>query len=99
MHPGYGFLSENPDFAVAVEAAGLTFIGPSVEALQGFGDKAQARAIAQQCAVPVLAGSTEALSLAEAEAFFAQHSDSGICSKPLLVAVAAVCAWCATPVT
>ena len=83
VHPGYGFLSENPDFAAAVEAAGLTFIGPSVEALQGFGDKAQARAIAQQCAVPVLAGSTEALSLAEAEAFFAQHSDSGILLKAI----------------
>jgi acetyl/propionyl-CoA carboxylase alpha subunit len=83
VHPGYGFLSENADFAAAVEAAGLTFIGPSVEALRAFGDKAQARAIAQDCAVPILAGSSEALSLAQAEAFFNEHSSSGILLKAI----------------
>ncbi len=72
IHPGYGFLSENPDFAQAVEAAGLTFIGPDVAALQTFGDKAAARALAAQQGVAVLPGSAGPVSLAEAEAFFAE---------------------------
>ena len=83
VHPGYGFLSENADFAAAVEAAGLVFIGPSVAALKAFGDKAQAREIAQQCGVPVLAGSADALSLSAAEEFFTAHADSGILLKAI----------------
>ena len=83
VHPGYGFLSENADFAAAVTDAGLTFIGPSVAALRAFGDKAQARAIAQECGVPVLAGSAEAISLAAAQAFFTDHRGTGILLKAL----------------
>src|SRR5262245_19834114 len=51
VHPGYGFLSERADFAQACADAGLSFIGPTPEQLALFGDKAQARALAQQCGV------------------------------------------------
>jgi acetyl/propionyl-CoA carboxylase alpha subunit len=54
IHPGYGFLSENPDFAEAVEAAGLIFVGPSAEALRAGGDKLEAKRIAQDAGVPVV---------------------------------------------
>ena len=48
VHPGYGFLSENAEFARRCAAAGMTFVGPSPEALDLFGDKLQARALAAQ---------------------------------------------------
>ena len=68
IHPGYGFLSENPDFAKACRAAGLTFVGPRVETLHQLGDKTSARTIAQQAGVPVLGGSAKAVrDTAEAE--------------------------------
>ncbi len=54
IHPGYGFLAENPDFAEAVEAAGLRFVGPSAEALRLGGDKLEAKRIAAQAGVPVV---------------------------------------------
>jgi len=57
IHPGYGFLSENPHFARAVRAAGLLFIGPNTHILEQLGDKVVARRIAQQAGVPVLSGS------------------------------------------
>ena len=47
IHPGYGFLSENPDFVEAVEAAGLTFIGPSSDAIRAMGLKDAAKAMEQ----------------------------------------------------
>lgn len=57
VHPGYGFLSENGDFADAVEAAGMIFIGPSGKAIRLLGDKVAAREIAQRAGVPTVPGS------------------------------------------
>ncbi|HET6642021.1 MAG TPA: biotin carboxylase N-terminal domain-containing protein [Gaiellaceae bacterium] len=54
IHPGYGFLAENPEFAAAVEAAGLAFVGPTAEALRLGGDKLEAKRIAEEAGVPVV---------------------------------------------
>ena len=56
IHPGYGFLSENPDFVEAVEAAGLTFIGPSADAIRAMGLKDAAKALMVEAGVPVVPG-------------------------------------------
>jgi 3-methylcrotonyl-CoA carboxylase alpha subunit len=56
IHPGYGFLSENPDFVEAVEAAGLVFIGPSAEAIRAMGLKDAAKAVMEEAGVPVVPG-------------------------------------------
>ena len=56
IHPGYGFLSENPDFVEEVEAAGLTFIGPSAQAIRAMGLKDAAKALMEQAGVPVVPG-------------------------------------------
>lgn len=56
VHPGYGFLSENADFADRCRDAGLVFIGPSPEAIRSMGDKAAAKALAAEAGVPVLRG-------------------------------------------
>ena len=61
IHPGYGFLSEKPEFAKACEEAGITFVGPSVNLLENLGDKTAARRIAIQAEVPVLAGTENPL--------------------------------------
>jgi acetyl/propionyl-CoA carboxylase alpha subunit len=54
IHPGYGFLAENPDFAEAVTAAGLTWVGPPAETLRAGGDKLEAKRIARAAGVPVV---------------------------------------------
>ena len=56
IHPGYGFLSENPGFVEAVEAAGLTFIGPSAKAIRAMGLKDAAKAMMEDAGVPVVPG-------------------------------------------
>ena len=65
IHPGYGFLSENADFARACEAAGIKFIGPSSQVLDLMGDKLSAKQIAVACGVPVIPGTREPLKNAE----------------------------------
>jgi pyruvate carboxylase len=72
IHPGYGFLSENPHFARACRAAGIAFIGPSTEILEQLGDKVVARDIAQQAGVPILPGGTAVKSNEEAHALAGQ---------------------------
>ena len=62
IHPGYGFLSENPEFADAVEAAGMVFVGPTGETLDRFGDKASAKEAAIAAGVPVVSGAAGAKS-------------------------------------
>ena len=61
IHPGYGFLSENPDFAAAVESAGLTFIGPSSAAIRMMGDKVSAKRAMIAAGIPCVPGSEDAL--------------------------------------
>lgn len=57
IHPGYGFLAENPDFADAVRAAGIVFVGPSSSAMRRLGNKVSARTLARQADVPVMPAS------------------------------------------
>ncbi len=61
IHPGYGFLSENAEFARAVEDAGLCFIGPTPESMQSMGNKLSARALMEKARVPVVPGNSSAL--------------------------------------
>ena len=82
IHPGYGFLSEQEAFANLCADAGIKFIGPSAAHLSLFGDKARARAAAIAAGVPVMPGLDRAVTLSEAQEFFAQHPD-GIMIKAL----------------
>jgi pyruvate carboxylase len=71
IHPGYGFLSESPEFAVACEKAGITFVGPTVENLLTFSDKTSAREAAIAAGVPVIPGSPSLTSTDEVEKYVA----------------------------
>ena len=73
IHPGYGFLAENAGFARECEQAGLVFIGPSPEVLEGLGDKSAARDLAENCKVPLIKGINKPVSLGEAQAFLREH--------------------------
>jgi acetyl-CoA/propionyl-CoA carboxylase, biotin carboxylase, biotin carboxyl carrier protein len=74
VHPGYGFLSENADFARAVLDAGLTWIGPSPEAIIALGDKVQARHIAMKVGAPLVPGTSDPVKDAdEVLAFAGEH--------------------------
>ncbi len=66
IHPGYGFLAENGDFAEAVEAAGLTFIGPPAASIRAMGSKTEARHIMSEAGVPIVPG--DSIGLADAQA-------------------------------
>ena len=69
LHPGYGFLAENAELARRCAGAGVTFVGPRVETLELFGDKARARAAAADAGVPVIRGIDHPVSVEEATAF------------------------------
>ena len=74
IHPGYGFLSENADFARKVIDAGLTWIGPSPEAIAALGDKVTARRIAEQAEAPMAPGTKDPVGgVDEVEAFADEH--------------------------
>jgi len=61
IHPGYGFLAENPDFAELVQEAGMIFVGPDPTAIRMLGDKTQARKVARRLGVPTVSGTVEPL--------------------------------------
>jgi acetyl-CoA carboxylase biotin carboxylase subunit len=84
IHPGYGFLSENADFAKKLEGTGVKFVGPNAEAIRLMGDKATSKAIAKQAGVPVVPGTTEAVKTVEE----AVKVSNGIGYPVLLKAVA-----------
>ena len=73
VHPGYGFLSENADFAAACETAGLAFIGPSPDSIRSMGSKTAARQTAIAGGTPVVPGVDHSVTLEEARAFAAEH--------------------------
>lgn len=77
IHPGYGFLSENPLFARRCADERIVFVGPRAETLELFGDKTRARALAQQCSVPLLKGTTAATTVEEAKEFLRSLGPTG----------------------
>ena len=84
VHPGYGFLSESAAFARACAEAGLLFVGPQPEVLEQLGDKARARALADECGVPRLRGTHGPTSLEQAQAFFSElEAGTGLIVKAI----------------
>jgi acetyl-CoA carboxylase, biotin carboxylase subunit len=83
VHPGYGFLAENEDFAAAVRDAGLTFIGPTPEAIETMGSKTAARTAAMKAGVPVVPGSETPLGADATDAEIARVAET--IGYPLLV--------------
>ncbi|MEU9180752.1 biotin carboxylase N-terminal domain-containing protein [Streptomyces sp. NPDC048550] len=81
IHPGYGFLSENADFAQAVLDAGLTWIGPPPQAIRDLGDKVAARHIAQRAGAPLVAGTPDPVSGADEVVEFAKEHGLPIAIK------------------
>ena len=82
IHPGYGFLAENPEFARAVEAAGLVFIGPTPEVIERLGNKASAKAEARAAGVAVLGGGEQASADAGVVAAWARALPLPVLLKP-----------------
>jgi acetyl-CoA/propionyl-CoA carboxylase biotin carboxyl carrier protein len=81
VHPGYGFLAENSDFAKAVIDAGLTWIGPPPSAIEALGDKVQARHIAQKVGAPLVAGTKDPVKDADEVVEFAEQNGLPIAIK------------------
>ena len=77
LHPGYGFLSENTLLARRCAEEGINFVGPSPEALDLFGDKAKAKALAKECGVPIIEGTGGPTTLEQAKDFFASLGAGG----------------------
>ena len=84
IHPGYGFLSENAEFARRCETEGIIFIGPTADILALFGDKTRARDLAQNCSIPLLPGTIGPTSLDQAKEFFTSlGNDAAIMIKAI----------------
>ncbi|MEE2775307.1 MAG: biotin carboxylase N-terminal domain-containing protein, partial [Acidobacteriota bacterium] len=77
VHPGYGFLAENAEFAAAAAAGGVVFVGPSAPVVELLGDKARARAEAQAAGVPILRGTDGASTREQAAAFLSGLGEGG----------------------
>lgn len=84
IHPGYGFLAENPEFAERVEDSGLVFIGPSAKAIRAMGDKTEARARMIEASVPVVPGSEGEIATSEQA-----REEAGRIGYPILLKAAA----------
>lgn len=80
IHPGYGFLSENADFAEACERAGITFIGPTPDTQRRLGDKISGRMVAQEAGVPIVPGTEDPVKTEEEALIFAKD-----CGYPIIV--------------
>jgi pyruvate carboxylase subunit A len=74
VHPGYGFLSENAQFAHLCQASGITFIGPSPQAIHMMGNKVKAKELARRVGVPLVPGTEGAVSTAEEALAFSRHA-------------------------
>jgi acetyl-CoA carboxylase biotin carboxylase subunit len=102
VHPGYGFLSENEDFADACTAAGITFIGPSADAMRRMGSKTEARKTVSAAGTPVVPGDNgpEGNGFPTGEAALSAAKKLGFpvlcCARPRRAVVARACAWSAT---
>ena len=84
IHPGYGFLSENSEFAAKVRDAGIKFVGPSVGVLELLGEKTRARQLAIECGVPVAPGTAESASVEAVRQFIdSLGSDVAVMLKPV----------------
>ncbi|MDJ0465094.1 biotin carboxylase N-terminal domain-containing protein [Streptomyces sp. H27-C3] len=81
IHPGYGFLSENAEFAQAVLDAGLTWIGPPPQAIRDLGDKVAARHIAQRAGAPLVAGTPDPVSGSDEVVVFAEENGLPVAIK------------------
>lgn len=84
IHPGYGFLSENPEFSEACERAGIAFIGPTADIQRRIGNKVAAREVAQEAGVPLVPGTKEPITTEEEALIFAK--DAGY---PIIIKAAA----------
>ena len=80
IHPGYGFLSENADFAAACDSAGIVFIGPSAESIRRMGSKTEARRMARDAGAPIIPGTPEGLLDSKEARDFA-----GACGYPVML--------------
>ena len=85
LHPGYGFLSENPRFVDACEAAGITFIGPSADAMRALGGKVSARRLMEAAGVPIVPGANDI----SAEDFATAEREAARIGFPLMVKASA----------
>jgi len=84
IHPGYGFLSENPEFAEKCKEAGIVFIGPDAKMMNALGDKIQSKLVANSVKVPVIPGIEKPITSDEEAIEFAEH-----CGYPIILKAAA----------